>query len=386
MENAHSILAPSSGHIWGAENGCTAWVKMAQMYPEPDEPDKDKDEGTASHEVGEQLIREALDFSFTPLDVGSVATNGTTIDEEMVENAEVYATSVIELYNTGNRKDRQVAVEHKGPITRIHPECFGTKDFWMWDPATNTLYIYDYKYGHRFVEVFEWIQGILYAAGLLVQLKLPLDCKVVFRIVQPRSYSPEGPIQEWSVNMSALLPHFDRLAKKAEYAINGATLMQTGPHCKDCYPRFACQPALNAGIGLYELATKQITHNMSNGALGLQLSIIDRAMEQMKSLRSAFAGRAEAKTRKGESVPGWGTAQTIGKEVWTKPIPEVVAMGKLVGVDISKPGAKTPNQSRKLGVPEAILATYSGRSKKGLKLVKDDGLKARKAFTYNKGE
>ena len=61
-------------------------------------------------------------------------------------------------------------------------------------------------------------------------------------------------------------------------------------------------------------------------------------------------------------------------------------MGKLVGVDISKPGAMTPNQSRKLGVPEAILTTYSGRSKKGLKLVKDDGLKARKAFTYNESQ
>ena len=253
----------------------------------------------------------------------------------------------------------------------------------MYDTVSNILYIWDYKYGHRFVEVFEWIQGILYTAGLVDELKLPDNCKVIFRIIQPRAYSSEGPIREWSTTVAQLRPHFIKLQAKAAEATSDGMMMTTGKHCRDCYPRFKCDPAIRAGMGLYEVASKPITHKLSEGAMGLQLNIINRAMEQLKSLKEAFEGQVEATIKKGKSVPGWTLKTTPGREVWTKPIEEVLSLGELFGLAINKPTAITPNQARKKGMPEDILKQYAGRNKKGLALKEDNGLKARKAFSYN---
>lgn len=383
MENAHSVLSPSSGHIWGAEKGCTAHVKMVQMYPEP-EDNTAAAEGVASHEVGEQRIRAGVGWSHNPIIEGDIAPNGVVITDEMIENAEIYSTDVLKTYNEMQDKTLvKIGVEDKGFITNIHPECFGTKDCWMYDTVAHVLYIWDYKYGHRFVEVFENIQGILYAAGLIEQLKLSDDCKIVFRIIQPRSYSSEGPIREWSVTVDQLMPHFERLKEKAIEALSDGMTMTTGKHCRDCYPRFACEPALIAGMGLYEVAAKPITHKLSEGAMGLQLNIINRAMKQLKSLKEAFEGQIEATIKQGKGVPGWTLKSTVGREEWIKPIEEVLSLEDLFGLEIKKPTAITPNQARKKGLPEDILKQYAGRNKKGTKLVEDNGLKARKAFSYN---
>lgn len=382
----HSILPPSSAHIWGADKGCTGWVVMAQKYPEPEDGNEDTANGTASHKCGEQLIRAGIGWETkSALSLGSAAPNGVVVTNEMIECAEIYATDVLETYR--NMKDRQrvkIGVEDTIAINRVNNVCFGTADSWMYDVVANILYIWDYKYGHRFVEVFENLQGVCYAAGLIDKLKLPDDCTVVFRIVQPRSYSSQGPIREWRVKMKQLFGLFGQLAMKAVQSLDPtAAKLQTGPHCRDCYPRFACPAALEAGVGLYEVAMKPTTHQLSNGALGLQLSIIKRAIKQLESMEKAFEGQIEAKVKSGKAVPGWGVEQTVGREEWIKPVSEVIAMGRMMNINIEKPGAITPNQARKLGIPDVILMEYSGRTKKGLKVVEDNGLKARKAFSYN---
>jgi hypothetical protein len=56
-------------------------------------------------------------------------------------------------------------------------------------------------------------------------------------------------------------------------------------------------------------------------------------------------------------------------------------MATMMGVDISKPGALTPKQSIKAGLPAATVAMYSETPVGELKLVRDDGSAARLAFS-----
>jgi hypothetical protein len=52
----------------------------------------------------------------------------------------------------------------------------------------------------------------------------------------------------------------------------------------------------------------------------------------------------------------------------------------MMGIDISKPGAVTPKQAVKAGIPEAVVKTYSIEPQGEIKLVRDTGEQARKAF------
>ena len=56
-------------------------------------------------------------------------------------------------------------------------------------------------------------------------------------------------------------------------------------------------------------------------------------------------------------------------------------MGDLLGEDIRKPAQlDTPAQCRKKGIDDAVIALYSETPKTAIKLVKDDGSKARQVF------
>jgi hypothetical protein len=97
---------------------------------------------------------------------------------------------------------------------------------------------------------------------------------------------------------------------------------------------------------------------------------------RIDGLESEVLGRI----KQGTNVPGWMTQQSEGREKWNKPIEEVLALGDLMGVNISKPTALTPKQSIKAGLPAELIASYIERPKGEIKLVADDGTKARKIF------
>lgn len=388
MEAEHSILPPSSAHIWGAPEGCTGWVKMVLENPPPDEPSEDAKEGNATHALGESMIKHTLGMSTAePLGVNDLSSNGVVITDEMVEGAELYADDVTgtyhDLVHSGN--SMKIGIEDKTPIAAVHSECFGTSDAWAYALQANELYIWDLKYGHRFVEIFENRQFICYAAGLMRKLNLKDDTTVIFRVIQPRSFHRDGPIREWRTTVKELLFYIGLLSVKAAKSLDFTTCeCHSGPHCRDCDARHACETALTAGLQIYEATSAPISQKMSLQAMGYQLDIINRAVEQLNSLKTGFEAQIETTSKKGEVVPGWGLIPSVGIEAWTQPVEQVIALGTMLEMDLAKPGVKTPNQARKLGMSEDLLAAYAGRKQKGLKLVKDTESTARKIFMEDK--
>lgn len=389
--STHSIIPPSSAHIWGKPDGCTGWVLMSQMYPDADDCGNGEDaEGTATHEIGAFLIERAAlgDFINDPNQiVGNVASNGIVFNDEMFDAAKMYADNVTEVM-------RRLAVfggpnfgiEQSIKIPIVHEMSYGTPDMFLYDQRTQTLYIWDFKFGFIIHEVYENWQLLNYLAGLISHLNINglLDqrIKVHLRVIQPRANHRDGPIREWVTTLSNLRGYFNILHTNAHIALGNHSELKTGSHCRFCSARHACEPALKAGVGLYEVAAKPVPLELSPEALGVQLAIIKRAISQLEYLESGFDEQVKNLIRSGANVPGWVAEMGKGRLKWNRSINEVIALGDMLNKNLRKPvDVKTPNQAIKDGIDPGIIKLYSKKPETGLKVVPDTGNKAKKVFS-----
>jgi len=377
----HSIIPPSSAGIWGKPDGCTGWVKMAQKYPESDEPSEDTAAGTASHEAGAKMI---IRNSLAAFQVGDTALNGVVITPEMLEGAQLYASDVMDT-KSAQKAPISYGIEKRIKAPSVHELSEGTPDMWLYNSGTQDLYIWDYKFGYLVVEAFENWQGINYAAGIIDELGLDgQSITIHIRIVQPRGFHRDGPIREWTLSSFDLQGYVNTLAINARTALGPDATLHTGSHCRYCQARHACPEALKAGIGMYEMSAAPVPVDLSPEALGVQLSIITRAAEQIKALQSGYEEQVKALQKSGVVIPGWGLESTYGNKTWSRPVGEVFALGELFGKDLRQKKAITPNQAVKLGIDEAVITAYSGCKRTGVKLIQDTGNKAKQIFTGGK--
>lgn len=381
---AHSIIAASSAHKWGSPDGCTASPTMEQQYPETT-PSQDSMDGTASHEVGFAMVNSArVTAGFTSMPVGTIASNGVVINDEMYDCAEVYARDVQKVMReTGVFVP---SIEQRVICKVIHDVSFGTPDCWLFDESTGHLYIWDYKFGHGVVEVFENWQLLVYVAGILTELGIhggiDQDITVHFRIVQPRGYHRDGIIREWVTKASNLRGYFNQLHNKAHEALGPNPTTHSGNHCQHCTARHACPTALKSGIVMYEIAGQPLPDELSPHALGVQLAIVRRAIKQLGYIDTGLSAQAESLLRSGKSVPGWGMEAGKGKEVWKKSAQEVIALGDVMQVDLRKPEAViAPKQAIAKKMNVDLVKSFSEVKRTGLSLQPDNGNKAKRMFS-----
>ena len=385
----HSIIPPSSAWIWGAPDGCTKWVFMNQAYPETEESE-DSREGTAAHEIGAQIITDARTGNCKPHNasdwVGITASNGVVFTEVMFDSAKVYADDVIAVMRrTSVFSDEYMCIEQSVEIPVVHELNHGTPDANIYHKKGNALYVWDFKHGHKVVEAFENWQGIEYVAGLLDKYEidghLDQQTKVHIRIVQPRAFHREGIIRTWVVLASDLRGYFNTLHDNAHISLSDDAKFTTGGHCKDCPGRHACPAALKAGMGLYEVSMKSVPVELSSEALGVQLNIVTRARKQLEYLESGFQEQLKSVVKSGNLVAGWSVEQGYGWDKWDKPTKEVIALGDMLDINLRKPEEPiTPTQAKKLGIDEAVIKQYSIKNRTGLKVVPDNGNKAKQVF------
>jgi len=192
-------------------------------------------EGEAAH----RYLSEAL--AGRPLPAGALAPNGYPVTEEMIEGAAAMLADGLALIQRG----AQVVIEHPVTMPEIHEANWGTTDFGAADHYTRTLHVWDFKFGHGYVDAFENWQPIDYAVGLVrhFQLAPMYDWEIDIRIYQPRSFHPDGPVKKWRFPASDLPGYAARLREAAHAAMQPDAPMSTGAHCTYCPARHAC-PAL----------------------------------------------------------------------------------------------------------------------------------------------
>ena len=386
---SHSIIPPSSAGIWGKPDGCTGWVLMSQMYPELEETPEAK-EGEASHEIAERMnnanTRGRVGYPTKEEIVGAVASNGVVFTEEMYDAAEMFADDVaMVMRDLSVFGGPHLGIEKRVEAKRIHELSYGTTDAFIYGKNKGKLYIWDYKFGFEVVEAYENWQSINYAAGIIEELEINglVDqyTTVHIRIVQPRAFHRDGPIREWVVKASDLRAHFNILHNNANEALGPNAKTRSGSHCKHCPARHACPAALTAGTRLYEVAAKPTPVELSPEALAVQYAIVQRARKQLEYLESGFEEQIKGLIRSGANVQGYHVEEGVGRERWAKPVDEVIALGDMLGHNLRKGDAITPNQARKLGIDDAVIKAYSETPRTGLKIVPDNGNKAKQIFS-----
>lgn len=384
----HSILPPSSAGVWGKPDGCTGWVLMNQTYPETEETPESA-EGSASHWVAAEVLTsysvgDRLPAGCGDFVGGTCPENGVIITEEMAEGASVYVSDVLKVCNERGLL-RGIRTEQRLEMPAIHELSFGTCDCYIYDPKAHELFIWDYKFGRVVVEAFENWQSLDYAEGVVEKLgfkgRQDQTLKISIRIAQPRAHHREGSVREWKTDGGALRAYTNIIHANAHEALGPNAKFRTGSHCYRCPGRHACPAALKAGMTLYEASAKPVPVELSPEALGVQLAIVKRARKQLEYLESGFEEQVKGLIRSGALIPGWMTEEGIGREKWDKPITEVIALGDMLNFDLRKPeDAITPNQAKKLGVDEAVITAYSTKPRTGLKIVPDNGNKAKQVF------
>ena len=371
----HAPLPPSSADRWVP---CPGSIKLEALYPELEETEEQR-EGTAAHWAVEQVLHGQL------VDVGVIAPNGWVLDQDMVDGADLMHGAIPDRLRPIALVESRVSMSQ-----RIHPENWGTPDAWAYDVAARTIYLWDYKYGHGFVDVFENLQLIDYAAGIVQTLGIDglgeTEHRIVFCIVQPRCWHRDGHVRRWTCRISDLRTHWNRLEMSASVAMQENPPVNPGvdgAHCKNCLARHAC-PALHkdvAGIATnFEIA---VPLELSDNALGFEIRQLRRLKAKLEGRLTGLEGDATVRMRQqGKRIPGLGMESKPGRLNWTVPSDTVIALGQLYGLQLGKPPEPiTPTQAIEKGLPPEMVLQAAKREPTASKLVLTDAAEMRRIFT-----
>jgi len=352
---------------------------MNRAYPQPDTPESL--EGNAAHWVFAEMLEGHIVVE------GQIAPNGIVVTEEMIEGGELVVETVnarmpVELFGKPH-------VEQPVAIGRINSQCWGTPDIFAFSINPMVLEVIDYKFGHRFVDEYENDQGVAYVAGIIDLIAQKMDqgyglidqaIKVNFTVIQPRCFYKGSSVRTWSFVGSDIRGHINALSMAAEVSLASNPTATTNLECANCPGRHACPALQLAAYADAEFAVKSSPVELPPAAASLELKMLERSLERLQSRVEGMREAVAVYIRQGHSVPWHRAEQGFGRQQWTLPADQVIAMGQLMGADLSKPGVKTPKQALKSGVDEAVIKAYTHTPLGQLKLISDNPADARRVF------
>ena len=336
---------------------CRGALSMERLYPQP--PGPKAEEGTLAHTVASnRLLRKDEIY-------------GPEVSEEMLEGSDLW----FETFGKYNG----VQVEKR---LTINDNCWGTCDAWVYHEGEGVLRIGDYKFGHVYVEAKDNWQLITYAVAWCIENKTwPQFIEVT--IVQPRCFTSFEKVRSWIYTGEEMRQFCDEILVNNDLILKGNTPCVTGNECLYCKARHACPTYLKSVSNVWEYIGEPVPFDLSEAALSKELTALNDAFTLLKGRRSGIEAELMNRMKAGSVVPGWMLKNSYGREEWDKPINEVVGLGLMWGIDLSKPGAITPKQAIKAGIPEEIVRSYSAIKNSELKLVPDDWAKAKAVFGGN---
>lgn len=378
--STHAPAAPSSLH---RIIPCAASLTLERDTPPLPmaHVDEAAQEGTDAHMVAMAHVMN------NPWPAGTVGTreDGThfTADVDMVNGAAMFSRSIREAGGEDVRTEDAVR------ISAIHPQyCYGTPDVW-WRAETTSdhegpsiVNVWDYKYGHKFVDVWMNAQCLGYAFGVAERLNIT-DPATIFRlgIVQPRSYHPDGPVRVWKTTMGEMHSWLAMARDAVEQALKPGAFATTGEHCADCRARHVCTTLGDTTHSLMDYSKKGEARELSGLALGQELRWLESAMERLEARTAALRVKAEHDLRAGVAVPFYHMEPQKARLKWhdVHSADALAMIGDVFGVNIRKPpGVMTPAQAVAAGLAEEAVAAYADRGAGFMKLKQVDTTAIRK--------
>jgi hypothetical protein len=375
--------------------------------PLPQTPEKR--EGTAAHWVARRYL---AGFAHElPVNAKFVSEGEEwTVDADMHAGAMMYCRAM-------NAPDPEMHIEETMPITRVNDECAGTPDGWRYFEDARQAYqvcppglpegrfnegriklvrVGDYKYGHRYVEVFENPQLSSYAAGVMEKLGLldiDDDLYIELILVQPRCYHREGQVRYWRTKAIALRNILIDANTAADQALmplgeSFAPKAHPGKHCSDCEARHVCVALQNSSMKWVEYSQTAERAELPPLAVGIELVVLSEALKRLEARKTGLEAQAEALLRAGQPVPYWHMEAGGAKLTYFDNVnaDELVGLGDLIGINLRKVLQRkdlvvTPTQAIQLGIDPEVMKAYASRPPGAMKLARDNSITARKVFS-----
>jgi hypothetical protein len=376
--------------LWG---NCAA--SLIATDGRPDLPNRRTIEGSGAHWVGAECL-----LAWVDPDGGApicrdwlykVDPDGTVIDEEMCDGAQVHVDNVLKVCNdTGGL--RSLLVEHAVTMSNIHPGNAGTLDAALFDKKGAKLYLWDYKHGRRGVDVVGNLQFVDYVEGLIEKYEIDgvadQYIEVVIRCVQPFNYSAFGPVKEWRLPLHELRGYFNRLKAKADEATGPNPTYTTGKHCRDCTALLDCEAGRQAHYNFIDLVdTPTDLSTMDGASLALFRNQVRDGQAVGKSLATAIDEELTHRIREGARDTGLALESKLGNLAWTVDDAKAIAIAAQFGVNNAKAvAALTPTQTKN-ATPTAlrpamdlVLKSVTKRPPGGLTLTQAGDTIAARAF------
>jgi hypothetical protein len=369
----HSFLPPSGSYAW---QYCALWPTMNAQFPESEESAA-AIEGTAAHWVAWEVLAGGIPM---------ITPDLQPVTAEMLEGGELLTTVIRERCDSNAV---EFHIEEKIDCSTIAPNCFGTPDAWAFDTKRWHLEIFDYKFGHRFVDEIWNPQGLCYLAGIVDLLERkhnlnPADVDshltVSFTVVQPRCFYKNDPVRTHQFKFVEARSHLNALKNAAEATTIKQPRATTNEHCGDCPGRHACPALQQSAYTSAEYSNQRNIVQLKPAAAALELKILTQALARLEARVEGLKEVTIANLKRGEHVPFYRIEQGYGRTVWNVPDAQVVALGTLFGKDLAKPGIVTPAQAKKLGVDETVIKSYSFTPATSIKLVPQNDKDAARVF------
>lgn len=329
--------------------------------------------------------------------IGREAPNGVIIDDEMAEGAQAFVDHAVGIAKEHSALSKML-IEHRVYMPHIHPQNWGTLDWalCLLDREPNgrvcggTIYLSDYKFGHRECKVRGNLQPINYVAGLVNEFQIDglaeQHIKVVFNIVQPFCYQADSDCSEWVVKLCDLRAYFNQLIAKAEEAFNKPTF-SSGPHCRDCTSIGTCATARRSHYSLIDYTNEPCSiDRMSGQDMATERDILQAGAATLKARLEAIDAQLSHQVSQGDTSSGLALETKYGHLKWIVPPAQAVAMASQFGIAAGKAGVLTPTQTIAAASKEMkplitqALKTVTTRPSGGLKLIKAADSKTAKAF------
>ena len=378
------------------------WHEVAELPASPQQA-----EGDAAHYVAECMLRTAQGMPgdtyesilSCALSVGEALLGvpdpkGSVITRDMVDGASVYLEDVLAVYESLRAQVGDyvvLGVEQVEPLVLGRVTIGIRIDAYVRAPTIGKLYLFDFKFGHRYVSAVNNPTLILYAVALLARFAPPgtyddSRLRVEQRIVAPRCYqSPTGPINAWAYTASDLRAWVNFLTSRADATLDPGAQCVSGSHCTGCPARLGCAEAGKAAFAAFEYAGAPVPDELDNTQLTREARILRLAADAVKARLSAIDLQMEACISRGESLPGFKVTHGVGPRRWKEGI-DVAGFGAAYGVDLIDRGVVSPAEAaRRLktaGVPkpDEVLETLVEKPSTGARITVDDGTDAIRAF------
>lgn len=346
---------------------CNGSRLMGGSTPPVNAADTVRDEGNAA----DWLVAQVYSGKFTAEElVDRAAPNGIYITVEMVEYLEEYLKDI-------QNSQIEVDTSYAGQNWQVN----GRADRIAYKPASAHLIVGDLKYGWGIIEPHGNWTLISHAVGWIARNPtLPVN-EISFIIFQPRPYHPDGQIRTWTITREHLMELYGQINATLS---NPSDMLVTGSHCYRCPALALCPAARLAQMNAIDASEQAFEDDIDNENLSFQLDHIARAIKVLEQRFDAFKELATHRVRHGEVVRNYVLENELTNRQWKGHVtPELLTI--MTGKDLTKKNLITPNQAEKAGVSKDVVAAFTERRNKGVKLVrKDIDAQARKMFNPDK--